>query len=155
MNNNMNNSNKFIEIKNFRKDIKKQMREPANEYISSVLYNYGFEKSDIHSKLMRLLCSYLKGREHLDSDTDFLQSYLHDKSQEITGNLYDVIGLINENQFRKRSNRKINKYGQKLITSLIEFGFTILPDEYAIKEKINELTPKPMKLIKPARGLMR
>ena len=115
---------KILEKEELKESTIKEMQKISEEYILTTLGGDNFNKAKLHHELIKLVSSYINDNEH-----DSFTLYLYDKSQIITDNLYDAIGLRPQRKYRKLSNNELNKYGRALSLSLCNLAFKLYHGE--------------------------
>ena len=86
-------------------------------YVDAILFDSNYEKGKAHWDIMEHLCEYVTGNTFEDDQSLYL--CLHDKSQKITDNLDEHVGLKLYNTYRERSKMEMDGYGRKLCEKLI------------------------------------
>lgn len=115
---------KIFEKEELKKLTLTKMQPLSEEYILKTLEGNNFNKAKIHHELIKLVSSYMNNKEH-----SAFTLYLYDKSQKITDDLLDTIGLRPERKYRKLSNNEISRYGRILSFLLCNLAFELYNGE--------------------------
>jgi len=140
-------------LKKLRDKIRGEMKVLAVEYIDSIIYFNGYEKSNVHWKMMELACSYVKGTPFNPDEDGELHLLLHKESRKVTDHLDEKIGFSYDTGFRDRNKHDIEVLGENLANAICELALATFPDAKSILV-LQESIPKPTLLKTPVRGLM-
>jgi len=140
-------------LEEFRNAIRDELKPIAMKYIDTIIYFEDYEKSNVHWKMMELLCSYAKGTPFNEDEDIQLHLFMHKESRIITDHLDKEIGFSFDTGFRDRSKHDIEVISENLADKLLTLTIKLFPDGNAVLVfKEGEIKPGPLK-IPPVRGL--
>ena len=140
-------------LEEFREKIRKEIVPLAVKYIGTIIFFEDYEKSNVHHKMIELVCSYAKGFPYDEDDDIQLHMFMHKKSRAVTDFLDETIGFVHNVGYRDRTETEIKALGEDLVDKLCRLTSKLFPDGNAVLVfKEGEIKPGPLKA--PARGLL-